>query len=95
MSYVVRSASRSSFFLSVIPRVKPEGMLFGKLDSTRRVKARGQAFPDHALMTLRASPRHFQQNRRRCCRPQRRKTCGHAAGVIEGAQEIGKPILDG
>jgi hypothetical protein len=30
----------------MIPRVKPEGMLFGKPDSTRRVKARGQAFPE-------------------------------------------------
>ena len=82
-----------AFCLSMIPRVKPEGMLFGKAESTHRVKARGQAFPDHALMTLRASPRHFQQNRPRC-RPQRRKTCGHAAGVIEGAQEIGEPILN-
>jgi hypothetical protein len=38
-----------AFCLSMIPRVKPEGMLFGKPDSTHRVKARGQAFPDHAL----------------------------------------------
>jgi hypothetical protein len=29
-----------AFCLSMIPRVKPEGMLFGKPDST---------FPDHAL----------------------------------------------
>jgi len=35
----------------MIPRVKPEGMLFGKPDSTHRVKARGQAFPDHARDT--------------------------------------------
>jgi hypothetical protein len=37
---MVRSASRSSFLF--------EHDLFGKPDSTRRVKARGQAFPDHA-----------------------------------------------
>ena len=35
---------------SMIPRVEPEGVLFGKPDSTHRVKARGQAFPDHALV---------------------------------------------
>src|ERR1700722_13758080 len=40
-----------AFCLSMIPRVKPEGMLFGRPYSTRRVKAQGQAFPDHALDT--------------------------------------------
>jgi hypothetical protein len=38
---MVRSASRSSFLF--------EHDLFGKPDSTYRLKARGQAFPDHAL----------------------------------------------
>ena len=38
-----------AFCLSMIPRVKPEGVLFGKPVSTHRVKARGQAFPHHAL----------------------------------------------
>src|SRR5580700_943632 len=42
-----------AFCLSVIPRVTPEGMLFAKPDSAHRVKARGQAFPDHALVRCR------------------------------------------
>jgi len=49
-----------AFCLSMIPRVKPEGMLFGKPDSTRRVKARRQAFPDHALSDNTQPPaQHF------------------------------------
>jgi hypothetical protein len=48
---ITRGQSRAAVCLSMIPRVKPEGMLFGKPDSTRRAKARGQAFPDHALVT--------------------------------------------
>ena len=40
---MVRSASRPSFLFEHDPRVKPGGMLFGKPDSTHRVKARGQA----------------------------------------------------
>jgi hypothetical protein len=38
-----------AFCLSMIPRVKPEGMLFGKPDSTPD-QVRGRLFPDHALM---------------------------------------------
>jgi hypothetical protein len=34
-----------SFCLSIIPRVEPEGMLFGKPVPTHRVAARGHAFP--------------------------------------------------
>ena len=46
-----------AFCLSVIPRVTPEGMLFAKPDSAHRVKARGQAFPDHALVRCRRNRR--------------------------------------
>jgi len=49
MSYSSIGIPLQLFCLSMIPRVTPEGMLFGKPDSTHRVKARGQAFPDHAL----------------------------------------------
>jgi hypothetical protein len=47
---MVRSASRSRFLFEHDPSGQARGHAFRKKpDTTHRVKARGQAFPDHAL----------------------------------------------